>query len=258
MTGNVVLRRLKASVNAVTKRPYMPLYIDRWRGGTEAISPKHRGPYLDVLCAIWNGGGSLKNDPRVLMSASRLDKRQFASFWAECSGKFLISADVVQHATVTEMVTRSDNFAAKMQQNRFRRKKKPETKQEPKKQNSDYTNQRFVFSLTGENTNLAIDHESSSATASPPSPEMGGGDATDGEHIRALNRWLQGRIHGLMVSNVLTGRDVRELKEAVRGGSEDRLLLAPGYLPPDHVAAALASLAIDFDHLPKLKLITGD
>jgi uncharacterized protein YdaU (DUF1376 family) len=236
----------------------MPLFIDRWRGGTEAISPKHRGPYLDVLCAIWNGGGSLKNDPRVLMSASRLDKRQFASFWVECSGKFLISADVVQHATVTEMVTRSDNFAAKMQQNRARKKKKPALKQEPEIQKRDYHTKGMVSSLREEKPYLPGTIESSSSAASPPSPEMGGGDATDGEHIRALNRWLQGRIHGLMVSNVLTGRDVRELKEAVRGGSGDRLLLAPGYRPPDHVAAALASLAIDFDHLPKLKLITGD
>jgi uncharacterized protein YdaU (DUF1376 family) len=242
----------------VTKRPYMPLFIDRWRGGTESISPKHRGPYLDVLCAIWNGNGSLKNDPRVLMSASRLDKRQFASFWAECSGKFLISSDVVQHATVTEMVTRSDNFAAKMQQNRARKKKKPAPKQEPEIQKRDYHTKGMVSSLREEKPYLPGTIESSSSSASPPSPMEGGGDATDGEHIRALNRWLQGRIHGLMVSNVLTGRDVRELKEAVRGGSEDRLLLAPGYRPPDHVAAALASLAIDFDHLPKLKLVTGD
>jgi hypothetical protein len=86
----------------------------------------------------------------------------------------------------------------------------------------------------------------------------GGGDATDGEHIRHLNRWLQKRVEGLMASNVLTATDVRTLKEAVRGGSEDRLLLAPGYRPPDHVAAALASVAIEFGHLPKLKLINGD
>jgi uncharacterized protein YdaU (DUF1376 family) len=236
----------------------MPLFIDRWRGGTENISPKHRGPYLDVLCAIWNGGGSLKNDPRVLMSASRLDKRQFASFWAECSGKFLISADVIQHQTVTEQIAAADNFAAKMQQNRARKKKKHATKQETEMQKRDYHTKGMVSSLREEKPYLPGTIESSSSAASPPSPLEGGGDATDGEHIRALNRWLQGRIHGLMVSNVLTGRDVRELKEAVRGGSEDRLLLAPGYRPPDHVAAALASLAIDFDHLPKLKLVTGD
>lgn len=241
----------------MTKRPYMPLFIDRWRGGTESIAPKHRGPYLDVLCAIWNGNGSIKNDPRVIMSASRLDKRQFASFWAECSGKFLISADVVQHATVTEMVTRSDNFAAKMQQNRARLKKKPNAKQGAEKQNRDYHTKGMVSSLREEKPYLTGTIENSSHTASPPSPMEGGGDATDGEHIRALNRWLQGRIHGLMVSNVLTGRDVRELKEAVRGGSEECLLLAPKYKPPDHVSAALESVAIDWKHLPQLKAIGG-
>lgn len=241
----------------MTKRPYMPLFIDRWRGGTESISPKHRGPYLDVLCAIWNGNGSLKNDPRVLMSASRLDKRQFASFWAECSGKFLISADVVQHATVTEMVTRSDNFAAKMQQNRTRKKKKPAQNQSAEIQKRDYHTKGMVSSLREEKPYLPGTIESSSSAASPPSPMEGGGDATDGEHIRALNRWLQGRIHGLMVSNVLTGRDVRELKEAVRGGSEECLWLAPKYKPPDHVAAALESVAIDWKHLPQLKAIGG-
>lgn len=234
----------------------MPLFIDRWRGGTETISPKHRGPYLDVLCAIWNGSGSLKNDPRVLMSASRLDKRQFASFWAECSGKFLISADVIQHQTVTEQIAAADNFAAKMQQNRARKKKKPAINQSAEMQKRDYHTKGMVSSLREEKPYLPGTIESSSSVASPPSPMEGGGDATDGEHIRALNRWLQGRIHGLMVSNVLTGRDVRELKEAVRGGSEECLLLAPGYALPDHVASALQSIAVDFAFLPKLRLVT--
>lgn len=241
----------------MTKRPYMPLFIDRWRGGTETIAPKHRGPYLDVLCAIWNGNGSLKNDPRVLMSASRLDKRQFASFWAECSGKFLISADVIQHQTVTEQIAAADNFAAKMQQNRARKKKKPAPNQSAEIQKRDYHTKGMVSSLREEKPYLPGTIENSSHTASPPSPMEGGGDATDGEHIRALNRWLQGRIHGLMVSNVLTGRDVRQLKEAVRGGSEECLWLAPKYKPPDHVAAALESVAIDWKHLPQLKAIGG-
>jgi len=252
------LRRSRASVSIVSKRPYMPLFIDRWRGGTESISPKHRGPYLDVLCAIWNGGGSLKNEPRVLMSASRLDKRQFASFWAECSGKFLISADVIQHATVTEMVTRSDNFAAKMQQNRARKKKKTAPKQDTEMQKRDYHTKGMVSSLREEKPYLPGAIESSSPAASPPSPERGGGDATDGEHLAHLRRWLQGRVNGLMTAHVLSARDVRDLKDALRGGSDDRLLLAPAYHPPDHVAAALASIAIDFESLPKLKLINGD
>jgi len=241
----------------MAKRPYMPLFIDRWRGGTDSISPKHRGPYLDVICAIWSGGGSLKNEPRVLMSASRLDKRQFASFWAECSGKFLISADVIQHPTVTEMLAASDKFAAKMQQNRARKKKKPALNQATEMQKRDYHTKGMVSSLREEKPYLTGTIENSSYTASPPSPMEGVGDATDGEHIRALNRWLQDKVNGLLASNVLTGRDVRELKEAVRGGSEECLLLAPKYKPPDHVAAALESVAIDWKHLLQLKAIGG-
>lgn len=235
----------------------MPLFIDRWRGGTETIAPKHRGPYLDVLCAIWSGGGILKNDPRVLMSASRLDKRRFASFWAECSGKFLISADVIQHPTVTEMITASDNFAAKMQQNRARHKKKLQHKQKPEKQFGDYHTKGMVSSLREEKPYLPGTIESSSQAASPPSPERGGGDASDEEHIRALSRWLQGKVNGLLASTVLTARDVRDLKEAIRGGSEECLWLAPAYTPPDHVVAALESIAVDWKHLPKLKAIEG-
>lgn len=240
----------------MAKRPYMPLFIDRWRGGTETISPKHRGPYLDVICAIWNGGGSIKNDPRVLRSASRLDKRQFASFWEECAGKFLISADVIQHQTVTEQIAAADNFAAKMQQNRARTKKKPHAKQGSEKQNSGYHTKGMVSSLREEKPYLAID-EMKHVAASPPSPMEGGGDATDGEHIRHLTRWLQKRVEGLMASNVLTATDVRLMKEAVRGGSEECLWLAPKYKPPDHVAAALESVAIDWKHLPQLKAIGG-
>jgi uncharacterized protein YdaU (DUF1376 family) len=241
----------------VAKRPYMPLFIDRWRGGTETISAKHRGPYLDVICAIWNGGGSIKNDPRVLRSASRLDKRQFASFWEECSGKFLISADVIQHQTVTEQIAAADNFAAKMQQNRTRAKKKPKSGQGAEKQNRDYHTKGMVSSLREEKPYLPGTIESSSQAASSPSLLEGGDDATDGEHIRHLTRWLQKRVDGLMASNVLTATDVRLLKEAVRGGSEECLWLAPKYKPPDHVAAALESVAIDWKHLPQLKAIGG-
>jgi hypothetical protein len=156
------------------------------------------------------------------------------------------------------MVTRSDNFAAKMQQNRARKKKKPATKQEPEMQKRDYQTKGMVSSLREEKPYLAGTIESSSPAASPPSPERGGGDATDGEHLAHLRRWLQGRVNGLMTAHVLSARDVRDLKDALRGGSEDRLLLAPAYHPPDHVAAALASIAIDFESLPKLKLINGD
>lgn len=231
----------------------MPLFIDRWRGGTETIAPKHRGPYLDVLCAIWNGNGSLKNDPRVLMSASRLDKRQFASFWAECSGKFLISADVIQHPTVTEMITASDNFAAKMQQNRARQKKKPQQKQKPKKQFSDYHTKGMVSSLREEKPYLPDTIESSPQAASPPSPLMGGGDAPMTAEIDILPdsaRAIRDELIALNKIGKVSSSEIAQFRRAVQGERAGCVILHPSYDPPEAVAAII--------NRPKLKLVQGD
>jgi len=236
----------------MAKRPYMPLFIDRWRGGTESISPKHRGPYLDVLCAIWSGNGSLKNDPRVLRSASRLDVRQFQSFWAECSGKFLISSDEIRHQTVTEMLAASDKFAAKMQQNRARANKKPKAKQGTEKQVRDYHTKGMVSSLREEKPYLAID-EMKHAAASPPSPLEGGGDATETvQQIPTLPdaaREVLAQLRDLNMRGKVSLLEIQQFKKAVQGERSGRVLLIPAYEPPEAVAAVL--------NQPKLKAIEG-
>lgn len=246
--------------------PYMPLFVGDYLKDTGQLTNEEHGVYLKLLMFMWSQGGFLRNDPRILCRLTSVSYRRWAPIWANLERFFYVEGDTLRHTKVEKTLRKAREIselraraAAKKHAKNSKENKKtaPAIACEPDVQEHPIQTKGLDSSLREENPNLAIS-EMKHVAASPPSPMEGGGDATDGEHIRALNRWLQGRIHGLMVSNVLTGRDVRELKEAVRGGSEDRLLLAPGYRPPDHVASALASLAIDFDHLPKLKLIKGD
>ena len=216
------------------KRPYMPLYIDRWRVGTEQVAPKHRGPYLDLLCAIWMAGGMLRNDPGVMASAARLDKRQFDVFWKACSGKFLVSEDGIQHATVTEMLDSSDKIAAKMQEIRDGNKCKSNKKQGRKKQKNEQPNQRFGFTTNVvKNQTLPNDpkNEVPGASDVAPSPEVGGAPtAAAYEALKEIRR-----VATLRPSVSLSHMDA--IKRAVWEFDGETFFLKPLSLPADAWAA---------------------
>lgn len=247
--------------------PYMPLYTGDYLRKTRRLTDREHGAYLLILMALWDEGGTLPFDLAELKAIARVPSKVRnweETVWVKLAPFFVIENGKISHRRVIEILAevhdKRKSYAERghkgAQAKRKKAKHNSATKQAELKPSFSNQTKGLVSSLREEKPNLAID-EMKHVAASPPSPMEGGGDATDGEHIRALNRWLQGRIHGLMVSNVLTGRDVRELKEAVRGGSEECLWLAPKYKPPDHVSAALESVAIDWKHLPQLKAIGG-
>lgn len=246
--------------------PYMPLFVGDYLKDTGELSNEEHGIYLKLLMFMWSQGGFLRNDPRVLCRLTGVSYRRWAPIWANLERYFYVEGDTLRHTKVEKTLRKAREISEKRKAasaKKYAKKGNENNKTRPAivggsdMQMDVIQSKGLDSSLREENPILTAQHEMKHVTASPPSPMEGGGDATDGEHIRALNRWLQGRIHGLMVSNVLTGRDVRQLKEAVRGGSEECLWLAPKYKPPDHVAAALESVAIDWKHLPQLKAIGG-
>jgi uncharacterized protein YdaU (DUF1376 family) len=248
--------------------PYMPLYTGDYLRKTRRLTDREHGAYLLILMALWDEGGSLAfnlDDLKQIARVPAKTRNWETSVWPKIAPFFIISEGRISHGRVSETLA---DLADKRKINTERAHKAVRAKQQKHKQNNggnqlrdnyELTNQTkgLVSSLREEKPNLAIEHQRSSVNASPPSPLEGGGDATEGEHLAHLRRFLQTRLQGLLTAHVLSAIDARNLKDAIRGGSEDRLLLASHYEPPEHVAAALASVAIDWQPLPKLQAISG-
>lgn len=242
--------------------PYMPLYTGDYKRDTDHLIAEEHGAYLLLLMALWDRGGRIKNDPALLARTARISLRRWPKMWDTLKDFFVIEGDDVCHSRVTRELHKVAVISEKRREAASKLKGKKHNKNRSSTQaNADQKHSIQTIgldsSLREENPDLTRSMETSPQAASPPSPERGGGDATDGEHLAHLRRWLQGRVSGLMTAHVLSARDVRELKDGLRGGSEECLLLSPRYKPPDHVAAALESIAIDWKHLPQLKAIEG-
>lgn len=245
---------------SVVSKAYFPLYTSDYLRDTRHLSTKAHGAYILLLLYLWDCDGEMKESPALIQRVTGLTEGEYRTIWRkDLAPFFIVTNGIITHKRVTREISLR---AEKLQQRckaAAKGGRKTQEKQRNLKANAQASQAKGLASpLQGERPSLNATNETSSVAASPPSPERGGGDATDGEHLAHLRRWLQGRVNGLMTAHVLSARDVRDLKDALRGGSEDRLLLAPAYHPPDHVAAALASIAIDFESLPKLKLINGD
>lgn len=246
--------------------PYMPFYTGDYLRKTRRLSDREHGAYLLILMALWDEGGAIPFDLDELKIIARVPAKTRnweGTVWVKIAPFFVIENGMISHRRVTETLAevhdKRKSYAERGHKGAEAKRKKskqnkPPTQAEVKPSLSNQT-KGLVSPLQGEIPNRLDTMESSSPDASPPSPEMGGGDAADGEHLAHLRRWLQNRVHGLMTAHVLSARDVRDLKDGLRGGSEECLWLAGKYKPPDHVAAALESIAIEWKHLPQLRAV---
>lgn len=95
------------------RKPYMPLYGDDWRTGTEDVPSEFRGAYLDLCWIIFDQGGEVPNIPTALARHARLSKRKFERFWASCKHKFLVSDIAVRHQKIDAILESLAKVSAK-------------------------------------------------------------------------------------------------------------------------------------------------
>lgn len=145
------------------KPPAMLVFIDAYRGGTEGMPSKFRGPYFDLLCALFDAGGDILNKPDVLARAARIEPRSFKTFWSEWSHKFVITGDRISHHKVDEQLLKYSKKVAVLQQNGRKGGKKTQTKQRKSKANAKATQPNGLGTPSYEGSSLTLAPEGAAA-----------------------------------------------------------------------------------------------
>jgi len=165
----------------MSKPKAMLVYIDDWRGGTEAMPSKFRGPYFDLLAALFDAGGYILNKADVMARAARLEPRAFKKFWADWGHKFTVSDGKISHHKVTQELERYSKKVAKLQQNGSKGGKKTQQKQRAAQANAKATQPKGLgYTPNGVNTPTPKAPENLDHAAEPVAParESGGGSGS--------------------------------------------------------------------------------
>ena len=239
-------------------KAYLPLYTGDYLRDTRDLTAGQHGAYLLLLMYLWDNDGWIENRPKLIQVVTNWTRDEYRRGWPKIERFFVIHDGRITHKRVTLELEKRAKTVSKLRQSAAKGGRKTQQKQRAHQAIAKVSQVKDLTSLPyGRETSSLPDDRNVAQAASPPSPEMGGGDAPASEELKPLRLWLQSRVQGLMVAHVLSARDVRDLKDALRGGSEERVLLAPRYKPPDHVAKALESICIEWAHMPQLKAIEG-
>lgn len=248
--------------------PYMPLYTGDYLRKTRRLNDREHGAYLLIMMALWDEGGSLPYDLEELKQIARVPSKTRnweTTVWPKIAPFFTISEGRISQARVTETLAevrdKRKSYAERGQKggraNGKKRKQNNAAPQAELKPSSSNQTKGLVLSLQEREPNLPQEPISQSSDSPPPSPERGGGGPSPDE-LQALRAEVGVKLAGQMNCAALSILDVRRLKEALRGGSVDAgLLVAPGYEPPENVAAVLTAMCIPLKALPKLQSIPG-
>ena len=88
----------------MSKRPYMPFYIDDYLSATIELSTFEHGCYMLLLIHLWRAGGELPNDPAKLARICRCSQSHFKKAWSSISPFFEIrGTKVTQHRVSHEL-----------------------------------------------------------------------------------------------------------------------------------------------------------
>lgn len=65
----------------MSKAPYFKFFVSDFIGDTMHLTAEEVGAYVLLLCAMWNAGGSLPNDPKRLARAARVTTKRWHFVW---------------------------------------------------------------------------------------------------------------------------------------------------------------------------------
>lgn len=239
-------------------KAYFPLYTGDYLRDTRDLTAGQHGAYMLILMHLWDNDGWMENRPKLIQVVTNWTRDEYRRGWPKIERFFVIHDGRISHKRITLELEKRAKSVSKLRQSGAKGGRKTQQKQRALQAFAKGSQVKDLTSVPyGTETSSLSDDRKSAQAVSPPSPEMGGGDTPASEELKPLRLWLQSRVQGLMVAHVLSARDVRDLKDALRGGSEECVLLSPRYTPPEHVAKALESICIEWANMPALKAIEG-
>ena len=100
----------------MSTRPYMQLYVSDYLGDTMHLTCEQHGAYLLMLMALWNGGGSLPNDPVLLARICRVTKARFNKIAPNVMPYFKEDGDRIIHQRLSKELQKVEEKVAKKRQ----------------------------------------------------------------------------------------------------------------------------------------------
>lgn len=85
----------------MSSAPYFKLYPSDFAGDTLHLSTEEMGAYFLLLIALWNAGGQLPNEPKLLARIARVSLRSWPPRWAALASFFEIKGGVIAHSRLT-------------------------------------------------------------------------------------------------------------------------------------------------------------
>ena len=236
-------------------KAYFPLYTSDYLRDTRHLSTKAHGAYFLLLLYLWDCDGEMKESPALIQRVTGMTEGEYRTIWRkDLTPFFIVTNGVISHKRVSKEISLR---AEKLQQRckaAAKGGRKTQEKQRKLKANAQASQAIGLASpFQGERPSLPATIESSYQAASPPSLLEGGGDATETvQQIPILPdaaREVLAQLRDLNARGKVSLQQMTDFKRAVQGERAGRVLLIPGYEPPETIAAII--------NQPKLKAIGG-
>lgn len=73
--------------------PYMPLYIGDYLRDTQRLKATAHGAYLLLLMDMWNNDGEIADDPNIMASIARVNRKAWPAVWRQLEPFFTLGED---------------------------------------------------------------------------------------------------------------------------------------------------------------------
>jgi uncharacterized protein YdaU (DUF1376 family) len=97
----------------MSKLPFLPLYTNDYLGDTRGLTTEQHGAYLLLLFEMWNAGGSLVYDERMLARLTVVSPKRWRVVWSAIEHFFIIDDGVMTQTRLKRERQKADSIIEK-------------------------------------------------------------------------------------------------------------------------------------------------